>query len=153
MNEDFYGPVKKWTALAVPMLHSDWFTLRNEQGVKMCKHIITVAEITTKRFITVCEHQTVRVQWDHLALSWQADAYRRFVKMVQHQMRQQTIPEPTVMIQVGETLVGWPTDEFYQFVDLALIGFFNLDRALEQLSRQTTPPRLAKRSAACFCPN
>lgn len=100
----------------------------------MCDNKVCIANVTPHRHITLCVHSTIQVSWDNLTLSWNLQDFRNFAAMVKRQLQQQTVPEPSVVLRVNRTIVGWPTPDFYRFADMVMIALFNLDDAIAQLT-------------------
>ena len=101
----------------------------------MCHHRVCIAKLDENRYVTVCQHKVVHAHWDNLTLSWRDNEFRRFVKIIKHQLQTQVIPEPSVVLQVNQVFAGWPTADFYQFADMVVMGLIYLDVGLEHLAK------------------
>lgn len=102
----------------------------------MCEHRLSIATITSSRYITICEHKMIQVHWDNLSFFWQLKDFRDFAALIKRQLHQQRTPTPSIVLCVNQVVVGWPTADFYRFADMVMIGLFNLESALTQLTRQ-----------------
>ncbi|MEM7114903.1 MAG: hypothetical protein AAF614_20875 [Chloroflexota bacterium] len=99
----------------------------------MCQNKVCIAKQGKQRFITVCQHESVQVQWDNLTLSWKVPDFRKFATMIHSQMQHGDLPHPTVVLQVNTVLAGWQTADFHRFANMVQTGMLYLDSGLERL--------------------
>lgn len=89
------------------------------------------------RHVTLTSPQTVQIQWDNVALSWQRHDFDRFAQILQRQLAQQALPQPTVQLRINRVSVGLPTADFHEFAEMVLHAWTRLGGA----ERPSPPPR------------
>jgi hypothetical protein len=103
-------------------------------------------EVNEYRYVALCCHRAIHVQWDNLTLSWRLEDFRHIVQLIRDQMTQLAIPAEAVGMRVNRITLTIPTAEFYYFADMVLAAHDNLDASLQQLESHTLPPQQSSHS-------
>lgn len=109
----------------------------------MHEHHDVLSRLDAFRYVAVCEHRTIHICWDNLSLDWQLADFRRFARLIRHQLWYQPVPEPTVQLRINHFTVGLPTAEFYDFANLVLTACEELETRLHQESTMPQPAATA----------
>jgi hypothetical protein len=99
----------------------------------MCQNEIVLAEHSTTRYISQCEHDTVHLMWDGLGLHLTQERFYAMADVIEKALREASaLPgrrrDGIFRLRVNPIVLGIPADQFIQFWALIEQALPHVDR-------------------------